>query len=102
VALRRTTKIKKAIKKVLHTPLPPFCAWKQTPKQWERSARIRLWFYVVAMVIGTAFYYPLVSLAILASIISGVVIAFFLGRRNEPGSGHITGETQWESTKDVK
>jgi hypothetical protein len=83
VALRRTTKIRRAVRKVLRTPLPPFWAWKQTPKQRDQSLKIRLWLYGAAILIGTAFRYPWVSLAILASIVCGAMIALFLGRSNE-------------------
>ena len=40
--LRRTTKIKKVVKKWLHTLLPPMWTWKMTPKQRERDQKLRI------------------------------------------------------------
>ena len=96
--LPRTTKIKRAVRKLLLTPMQPFWAWNQTPKQRNHSLRIRLWVYGVAIIIGTAIYYPFLSLAILASIVCGVVIAFFLGRHNNPELEELGGEADHEGT----
>jgi hypothetical protein len=94
VALRRTTKIKRALKKLLLTPMPP--VWPAT--LWERSpSNLRLWFYAAAIVVATAIRFPFVALAILASVLCGAVIALFLGRSNPRSPGIITSEPSQNS-----
>ena len=97
MALRRTTKIKRAVRKLLLTPMPP--VWSATP--WERSSsNFRLWVYAAAIVVATAIRFPFVALAILASVVCGAMIAFFLGRSSGRKPGSITSDPPRQDSAD--
>jgi hypothetical protein len=81
VPLRRVTRIKRALKRWFLTPLPPVWLWKQTPKQRERDRKLRLWAFIALLVIATLIHGPpIITLVLLAVIVCGAVVAFFLQR----------------------
>ena len=78
-------KLKKAVKTLLHTPMPPMWPWNRTPRQQERSFRLRVWSLVTISVIGIVIYKPTIVLVVLLAILCGGVIAFFLQQSQKDG-----------------
>lgn len=82
VLIRRVTRIKRAVRKVLHAPIP---IWNLAPKQMEQDRNFHFWVFIVLLVLGISIHEPIFILALLLLILCGGVIAFVLQKSHKNG-----------------